>query len=274
MSRRLVIIGVLGIVLIGGVYWYINRPPEPPPQPPALPRRVARPRPPPPPSPIKPPERKLKVVKPPVAVEPPAPVQKPADIPSKVPAPTEGTPPPAPSTRATPAEPRPAPQPQATAPAPEPPRARPYSVQVASLVLKRNAHALQLRLAKLGYQPTIHQRTARITRYRVTAGEFPDRAEADRTAHRLSAEGFAPKLVAGAHGKFAVEVGWSFNQNEAIDLARRLQQKHYTTQIVTKTAPTPVYAVRVGPYATKSEARQAVKALKRKGFAPVIVRRC
>jgi cell division protein FtsN len=141
------------------------------------------------------------------------------------------------------------------------------------LVVKRNALVLQQRLATLGYQPTIHKRTARITRHRVLAGEFPDRAAADQTAHRLSAEGFTPTLVAGEHGQFAVEVGGAFTQNAAIDLARRLQQKHYSSKIVTTTAPTPVYAVRVGPYETTSEARQVVQALKGEGFNSLIVRR-
>jgi cell division septation protein DedD len=150
---------------------------------------------------------------------------------------------------------------------------RPYSVQVASLVVEQNARALEKRLEKLGYHPTIDQRTARITRHRVSAGEFRDRDEADQLARRLSADGFSPKLVAGEHGQFAVEVGISFQQDDAIDLARRLQQKDYVPKIVTQTAPTPVYAVRVGAYAKKSEALQEVKVLKRNGFTPLVVRR-
>ncbi|MFQ5960998.1 MAG: SPOR domain-containing protein [Candidatus Methylomirabilales bacterium] len=291
MSRRLLIISALGIVLIGGAYWYVNRPPEAPPQPPARPRRVARPQPPTPPPPIKPPDVKPEAGKPP-AVEPPAAEQQ-GEVRPEVPetqakAPTEAQPkvspeapvagPQGPSEVAKPSGTRPefekpAPEPIAKTTVPEVEPKRPYSVQVASLVVKRNAGALQKRLEKLGYRATVRKKTARITRHRVYAGEFRDREEADQVARRLSADGFSPRLVAGEQGKFAVEVGGSFNQNDAIDLARRLQQKNYTSQIVTKTAPTPVYVVRVGAYEKKSEALLEVKTLKQKGFAPFVVRR-
>ena len=295
MSKRLVIIGVLGIVLIGAVYWYVSRPPASPPRPPARPRGLERRQPPKPLTPIEPPERKPEIVPPPAAVEPPAPKGKPAQAPPEAPAPKEAVPPQvspeapvAPPQIAKPAEsPRETPPPEETRPAPEPPapepvakaivpetQDRPYSVQVASLVVKQNAIALKARLEKLGYGTTIQKVIARITRHRVSAGEFRDRDEADQLARRLRADGFSPKLVAGEHGQFAVEVGISFQQNDAIDLAHRLQQKDYVPKIVTQTAPTPVYAVRVGAYAKKSEALQDVKALKRKGFAPIIVRRC
>ncbi len=91
------------------------------------------------------------------------------------------------------------------------------------------------------------------------------------TWRQASGDPWRSRLVEGEHGQFAVEVGWFFNQNDAIDLARRLQKKNYTSKIVSKTARTPVYAVRVGAYEKRSEAFPAIKALKRKGFAPVLV---
>lgn len=148
-----------------------------------------------------------------------------------------------------------------------------YSVQVASLVVERNALSLKKRLEKLGYQAIIKKTTAPITRYRVYTGEASSREEAERTAERLGADGLSPHLVEMGQGKFALEVGWFFNQNDAIDLAHRLQQKNYPTRIVSETTPTSVYVVRVGAYEDRSKAIQAVQALKEKGFAPVVVRR-
>ncbi|MFQ5575024.1 MAG: SPOR domain-containing protein, partial [Terriglobia bacterium] len=198
----------------------------------------------------------------------------PAEIPPKAP-PQKAKPPATPKPAETrPALEKPALEPVAktTAPAAEP--ARPFSIQVASLVVKRNALALKKRLEKLGYRPTIQKVIVRLTRHRVYAGEFQDREEADQIARRLSTDGFTPKLVAGKQGQFAGEVGSSFIQNDAIDLARRLQQKDYPSKIVAETGLTPVYAVRVGAYEKTSEARQDLKALKRKGLTPIIVRLC
>lgn len=294
MRQRLVIILGVGIIIIGAVYWYTSRPSEaPPPRRPALPRRVQRPRPPKPLTPIKPPERKPEIAKPPVVVEPPGPEEKQAAVPPGVPAPKEQAPPEAPPEVppkvAKPAEPPPEiPRPAETRPEPEKPApkpvakttvpvrepSRPYRVQVASLVFKRNALSLKRRLEKLGYRPTIKKMTASIARHRVYTGAFSSRGEAESTTRRLSTDGFSPRRVQNEWGMSVVEVGWSLNQNDAIDLAHRLQQKDYTSRIISKPTPTPVYVVRVGPYEKKSEALRVLKALRQKGLAPLIVRGC
>lgn len=290
MRQRLVIILGVGIVIVGAVYWYTSRPSEAPrPRRPALPRRVQRPRPPKPLTPIKPPERKPEIAKPPVVVEPPGPEEKQAAVPPDVQAPKEQAPPEVSPKVAKPAEPPPEiPKPAETRPEPEKPApkpvakttvsvrepSRPYRVQVASLVFKRNALSLGLRLKKLGYRPTIKKMTASIARHRVYAGAFNNGGEAESTTRRLSTDGFSPRRVQNEWGMSVVEVGWSLNQNDAIDLARRLQQKDYTSKIISKPTPTPVYVVRVGPYEKKSEALRVLKALRQKGLAPLIVRGC
>lgn len=63
MSKRLVIIALLGIILISAAYWYFNRPPEPPPQPLAR-LRAAKTQPPKPLTPLEPPQRKSKAAEP------------------------------------------------------------------------------------------------------------------------------------------------------------------------------------------------------------------
>ncbi len=286
MRQRLVIILGVGIVIIGAVYWYTSRPSEAPqPRRPALPRRVQRPRPPKPLTPIKPPERKPEIAKPPVVVEPPGPEEKQAAVPPDVQPSKEQIPP----KFAKPAEPppeipkpaetrpepeKPAPKPVVKTPAPVREPSRPYRVQVASLVFKRNALSLKKRLEKLGYRPTIKKMTASIARHRVYAGAFNNGGEAESTTRRLSTDGFSPRRVQNEWGMSVVEVGWSLHQNDAIDLARRLQQKDYTSKIISKPTPTPVYVVRVGPYKKKSEALRVLKALRQKGLAPLIVRGC
>lgn len=294
MRQRLVIILGVGIIIIGAVYWYTSRPSEAPrPRRPALPRRVQRPRPPKPLTPIKPPERKPEIARPPVVVGPPGPEEKQAAVPPDVQAPKKQGPPEAPpevppkvakpaepppeipkpaETRPEPEKPAPKPVAKATVPVREP--SRPYRVQVASLVFKRNALSLKRRLEKLGYRPTIKKMTASIARHRVYAGAFNSRGEAESTTRRLSTDGFSPRRVQNEWGMSVVEVGWSLNQNDAIDLAHRLQQKDYTSKIISKPTPTPVYVVRVGPYEKKSEALRVLKALRQKGLAPLIVRGC
>ena len=148
-----------------------------------------------------------------------------------------------------------------------------YTLQVAGLVVERNALALKTHLEQLGFRPIIRETTAFITRHRVYAGEFTSREEAERTARRLNVDGFPSDLIEIEGGKFRLQVESHFDLNEAIDLAHDLQKKNYTSRIVSKRVPTRVHAVRVGDYENRSDALRALGEFKRQGFTPLIVRK-
>ena len=307
MSKRLIVISVAGLVLIGGAYGYTNwykQPSQTPPPPRPRPvRQVAKPRPPQPPTAAKRLQVKPKAARIPVASSATGPTQKQAAVSPKVagpkakkspkpavkqlPAPLKVEGSKAPSRVAKPVvTPRKSPKPassraQVEQPTPKrlaratEPTAKPekrYSVQVASLVIERNARSLKKRLEKLGYSPTIEKTTAPIKRHRVYAGEFNSRDAAEQTARRLGVDGFPSNMVETEQRKFALEVGWSFSLNEALDLAHGLHKKNYASKIVSNVSPTPVHVVRVGAYKNRSDAVRAREALKTKGFAPLIVR--
>lgn len=294
MSKRLILISIVGIVLVGGAYGYVNyyRPSQTPAPPPPRPaQQVATPRPPRPQIPATPPQVDPRPVEPlvsssapgttgeqpespkPVATGTPAPLKlEGPQTPPKVTQPDVASP-----ERPKPASPRaqeeqPDPTVMARAAEPTVKPERPYRVQVASLVVEQNALSLKERLEKLGYSPTILKTTAPITRHRVYAGEFRDRDEAEETARKLGVDGFPTNMVVTGQREFALEVGWSFNLDEALDLARSLQQKQYRSKIVSQAGPTPVHVVRVGAYEDRSDAVQTSEALKGKGFSPLIVR--
>lgn len=174
--------------------------------------------------------------------------------------------------RVPPAAEKPASKPMAKMTEPEIKREKRYTLQVATLVVERNALTLKERLEGLGYTPVIRMTTVPITRHRVYAGEFGSREEAEQTAQRLNVDGFPSNLVGIEGGKFRLEVGSSFHLNEAIELARSLKKKNYTSKIDSETAPTPVHQVRIGEYENRAEAQKAVEALKKEGFTPLIVR--
>ena len=212
-------------------------------------------------------------------------------------------PPPAPPPVVKPPEPEPAPKvAKATEPRPEPPKPAEavaqvaqaeqptpqpppqvaqlagktkagYSIQVATLVLEKNAVSLKERLEKLGYSPEGRKTTARITRHRVTSGEFSSREEAEQAARRLQADGFPSNVVEGEDGKFRLEVGSFFRQDDALDLARILEKKNHAVKVVSQPASTPVYQIWVGEYEDQAEALKTLGTLERQGLTPVLVRR-
>jgi len=203
---------------------------------------------------------------PPPAVKPPE-----AEISPKVARRTEAR-------RESPRPPEPAAQAEQPTPKPPPDIAKPagktkagYNIQVATLVLEKNALSLKERLEKLGYSPVVRKTIARITRHRVTSGEFTSREEAEQAARRLQADGFPSNVVAGEDGKFRPEVGSSFRMDDAIDLARTLEKKSHAAKVVSQSSSTPVYQVWVGEYGDHAETLKVLGALEEQGFTPIIV---
>jgi cell division septation protein DedD len=167
------------------------------------------------------------------------------------------------------------PAPQAVAKVPTPPETGEtwYAIQIASLVRESNAVSLKKRLGDMGYTPDVRTVTARITHHRVYVGDWSSREEAERTARQLNVDGFPSNVVTLPGGKFTLEAGSFLRLNEAIDLAHKLQTKNHTAKIVSEPVPTPVHQVRVGKYASRAEAREALQSLKGKGFEPLVVQR-
>jgi len=293
-ARRLLIIGLVGVIIAGGLYVYTTYFGDIPlPLPISLSPGGKSAPPPPPPAPTKPPQVSQAPVKPPIPLKPPETerrepevspkaetpreavpgVTKPPEAPSERPAPTRADkaapqPPPAPTV----AE-KPAPKSLAKATEPKETGEARYSVQVASLVVEQNARSLLERLKKIGYSAVVQKTTARVTRHRVYSGEFNSREEAEQAARQLNVDGFPSNVVQGANGKFRLEVGSSVRLDDAIDLARNLEKKNHTARIVSQPAPTPVHQVWVGEYADRAEALKTLEALKKQGFTPVIIKR-
>jgi len=306
-ARRLLIIGLVGVVVAGGLYVYTTyfgdvplplpislspgdkgAPPPPPATPPRPPQVTQVPMK--PPIPLKPPEPEKR--EPEVSPKPETPreavpgVTKPSEVPSGIPAPMTADkaapqPPPTPTLVEKPASEAPAgtaaakPAPKSLAKATEPKEKAEgrYSVQVASLVVEQNARSLQERLKKLGYTAVTQKTTTRITRHRVYSGDFNSREEAEQAARRMNVDGFPSKVVQGENGKFRLEVGSPLRLDDAIDLARNLERKNHTAKIVSQPASTPVHQVWVGEYGDRAEALKTLEALKKQGFTPVIVKR-
>jgi cell division septation protein DedD len=283
-ARRLLVIGLVGVVLAGGLYVYTTYFGDVPlPFPVSLsPGGKSAP---PPPTPARPPQVSQAPIKPPIPLKPPETEKAEPGVPSKAETPREAVPgvtksPEVPSGRPAPARvdkaaPQPSPAPKSVAKATEPKEkgeAR-YSVQVASLVVEQNARSLQERLKKLGYSAVVQKTTARLTRHRVYSGDFNSREEAEQAARQLNVDGFPSTVVQGENGKFRLEVGSPLRLDDAIDLARNLERKNHTAKIVSQPASTPVHQVWVGEYGDRAEALKTLEALKKQGFTPVIVKR-
>jgi len=279
-ARRLLILGVVGIVFSGALYVYMTYFGQSPPAPrgPATLRERAVPPIPPPAGRPAPPPREAVKPQAQVVPKPAAPEKKPPDVVAKVQPPKQPPPPVEPK-----AEVPETPKPPAAAAAPEKPSlkvAKPkeegvkrYSLQVASLVVEQNALTLKKRLEKLGYTPIIRKVATSISRHRVYAGEFDGRQEAEEAARRLNVDGFPSNIVEGEAGKYRLEVGSAVQLNDAIDLAHNLQKKNHTAKIVSEPTSTLVHQVSVGQYGSRTEAQEALEALKKHGFAPLVVRR-
>jgi cell division septation protein DedD len=145
-----------------------------------------------------------------------------------------------------------------------------YSLQVGAMVMQQNADALKQRLDASGFPAAVRKGTASVKREVVTVGEPTSKPEAEELARRLTVDGFPSQLVA-VGSKFTPQIGAFFDENEAIDLARELQQKNYSPKITAKPAKTTVFQVRHGRFNSRAAAAKRGEELKRKGFNFLVV---
>jgi cell division septation protein DedD len=146
-----------------------------------------------------------------------------------------------------------------------------FRVQVGAMAREANARALKERLERLGYASTIRQHRGSITHHVVLVGTPGDWSEAAALTERLKIEGMTASPVE-AYGQYRVEAGQSLHLDEAIDLARDLQNKGFTTRIAAETTATTLFLVRVGKFGSRDEARQVARRLREKGFPIYLVR--
>lgn len=250
-AKRLIILGLFGIVLVGGAIVVNNYLLAPAPPPPAPPVRPVLPPPP----------------RPPAATLPPPPTPAPTPAPqAAVPSPGLGTPP-TPAPMAPPAPPAP-PKPSVAAPAPGS-----YALQVGAFAVKTNAEKLQKRLEEKGYAVAVRQASPRLPRHRVLVGEYTAQADAEGQREKVVAAGVkGAKVVPTGGGKFTVEAGTFRELDAAIDLARELQRSGMASRIDSRPTATGLYLVRVGAYPSRPEAHAQVETLRKEGLSPVVVK--
>lgn len=253
-AKRLIILGLFGIVLVGGaivVNNYLLAPAPPPPAPPVRPV-------------LPPPPRPLAAAPTPAPTPAPAPQAAPEPAPrpqAAVPSPGLGTPP---TSMAPPAPPKPT----MAAPAPGS-----FALQVGAFAVKTNAEKLQKRLEEKGYAVTVRQASPRLPRHRVLVGEYTAQADAEGQREKVVAAGVkGAKVVPTGGGKFTIEAGTFRELDAAIDLARELQRSGMASRIDSRPTATGLYLVRVGAYPSRPEAQAQVEALRREGLSPIVVK--
>jgi len=254
-AKRLIMLGLLGIVLVGGAF-VVNTyflAPGPSPAPPVRP--------------VLPPPPKL-----PVATPAPAPGAPGAPGPQGAP----GAPPkpqiafPSPGLGTPTASPAPGAPPK---PAGVPPASGSYTVQVGAFAVKTNAEKMQKRLEEKGHTVTIRQGSSKVPGHRVLVGEYADKADAQAQRDKVTAAGGkGAKVVAMGAGKFTVEAGTFKSLDAAIDLSRGLQQSGLASRIDSRPTGAGLYQVQVGSYATKEDAESQVAGLRKEGLSPIVMK--
>jgi cell division septation protein DedD len=174
---------------------------------------------------------------------------------------------------AAPPEKAPAPAKKATKGTAKPGATRPsgFSLQVEAMVQEQNAQTLRKKLEDSGFRSSIRKGTAFVTKHTVTVGEPTGKREAEELSRRLTVDGFPSQLLA-IGSKYTPQIGAFFNLDQAIDLARELQNKNYQPKITSKPANTVVFQVRHGKFDSRVAALKRGEELKAKGFNFMVVR--
>lgn len=187
--------------------------------------------------PLEPKPKKPEPTKPPEAIPPPEPEKKPE--PAKKPAPRKGVP----STGGD------------------------FTVQVGAYMMPASKREVEARLHELGYQDLRYvQQYRRVKVYHVLAGDNLSREQAEQMMGKLADMGYHPELRTDGPG-YRVLV-YSYGSNS---IARQTRQKVERAgvkpvKIEQETRELALDQLRVGSYASRSDANKALADLRRGGF--------
>ncbi|UCD84588.1 MAG: SPOR domain-containing protein [Deltaproteobacteria bacterium] len=217
-------------------------------------------------------------------VQAPAPTQPPAppsplatdQTPPPSPPPVEPSQPPAPSPPKQVAE-IPAPPPAVARPAPPPPVAKPAPVLEPRYTLevgrydKGELASHNRKLARLGLSSfTITEKKTTEVNYVVVDQRF-DEGEARAASMKVEfVGGIKNDVLTQNDGSYTIRAGPYNSLSKVVEIKNKISELGYATRIDFSTSTDVIYRLRVGKFATKSDAEKTLALLRQNGFSPVI----
>jgi cell division protein FtsN len=147
-----------------------------------------------------------------------------------------------------------------------------FFVQAGAFGVRKNAELFLQQLKAKGFSPSIQTRAGKSNRHIVTVGNFTNTKAGDRKLKELSSKGFNPSYYKNPKNSFNLKVGQFNTLKEAQKFQDSLSVKGFLSESHKANAPVTTYIVQLGVFPNREKALLAKEKLARAGYPKTFLR--
>jgi cell division protein FtsN len=148
-----------------------------------------------------------------------------------------------------------------------------FFIQVGAFSVKTNADRVIKKLMSGGFSPLVQTRTTRSSMYVVFIGGFADKQSPQNMITELRSKGLTPTLKKNDNGSYSIILGKERSKERAEALKQRLTKQGIFTSLKQMKINMRMFIVRVGGFASNTNALQGQKKLETLGYRGTLIRK-
>ena len=147
-----------------------------------------------------------------------------------------------------------------------------FFIQAGAFSVKKNAESFLKQLQAKGFAPSIQTRSQKIKQHVITVGNFTNTKSGDNMLKELTSKGFNSSFYKNPNNSFSLKVGQFQNLKDAQKLQDRLSLKGFLSDSHKANAPAKTYIVQLGVFPDREKALLTQEKLARKGYPKTFLR--
>ncbi len=147
-----------------------------------------------------------------------------------------------------------------------------FYIQVGAFSVRKNAELLLKRLQDKGFSSSIKMHSQKLNQRIVTVGNFSNKKAGDGTLKDLTRNGFNTTYYKNHKNSFNLKVGQFKNLQDAQKMQDRLSVKGFLSESHNADVPVPTYMVQLGVFPSQEKARLTQEKLAQAGFPKTFLR--
>ena len=147
-----------------------------------------------------------------------------------------------------------------------------FFIQAGAFSVKKNAESFLKQLQAKGFAPSIQTRSQKIKQHVITVGNFTNTKSGDNMLKELTSKGFNSSFYKNPNNSFSLKVGQFQNLKDAQKLQDSLSLKGFLSDSHKANAPAKTYIVQLGVFSNREKALLTQEKLARKGYPKTFLR--
>jgi|FLOH01.1.fsa_nt_gi cell division protein FtsN len=147
-----------------------------------------------------------------------------------------------------------------------------FYIQAGAFSIRKNAKFLSNQLTAKGFSPSIHTLSQKSNRHVVTVGNFANKKSGDDTLRELTRNGFNASYYKNPKNSFSLKIGQFNSLKDAQKEQDRLSVKGFLSESHKADVPVETYMVQLGVFPNREKALLTKEKLARAGFPKTFLR--